>query len=55
MIQHIVLLKWKPGTTDEQIEAAFGQAQHWSMRSTAWSGSRWGATAARTTTATPTR
>ncbi len=27
MIQHIVLLKWKPGTTDDQIEAAFGQAQ----------------------------
>ena len=27
MIQHIVLLKWKPGTTEEQIEAAFGQAQ----------------------------
>ena len=27
MIQHIVLLKWKPGTTDGQIEAAFGQAQ----------------------------
>jgi len=27
VIQHIVLLKFKPGTTDEQIEAAFGQAQ----------------------------
>ena len=27
MIQHIVLLKWKPGTTDEQIDRAFGQAQ----------------------------
>ncbi len=27
MIQHIVLLKWKPGTTDQQIEAAFGEAQ----------------------------
>lgn len=27
MIQHIVLLKWKPGTTDEQIDAAFGQAR----------------------------
>jgi hypothetical protein len=27
VIQHIVLLKWKPGTTDDQIEAAFGQAQ----------------------------
>lgn len=27
MIQHIVLLKWKPGTTDEQIDAAFGEAQ----------------------------
>jgi Stress responsive A/B Barrel Domain len=27
VIQHIVLLKWKPGTTDEQIDAAFGQAQ----------------------------
>ena len=26
MIQHIVLLKFKPGTTDEQIDAAFGQA-----------------------------
>ena len=27
MIQHIVLLKWKPGTTDAQIDAAFGKAQ----------------------------
>ena len=27
MIQHIVLLKWKPGTTDAQIDEAFGQAQ----------------------------
>lgn len=27
MIQHIVLLKWKPGTTDAQIDAAFDQAQ----------------------------
>lgn len=27
MIQHIVLLKWKPGTTDAQIDAAFGEAQ----------------------------
>jgi Stress responsive A/B Barrel Domain len=27
VIQHIVLLKWKPGTTDEQINAAFVQAQ----------------------------
>ena len=27
MIQHIVLLKWKPGTTDAQIGEAFGQAQ----------------------------
>lgn len=27
MIQHIVLLKWKPGTTDEQIDVAFSQAQ----------------------------
>lgn len=27
MIQHIVLLKWKAGTTDAQIDAAFGQAQ----------------------------
>lgn len=26
MIQHIVLLKWKPGTTDTQIDAAFDQA-----------------------------
>ena len=26
MIQHIVLLKWKPGTTDAQIDAAFDQA-----------------------------
>jgi hypothetical protein len=27
VIQHIVLLKWKDGTTDEQIDAAFGHAQ----------------------------
>ena len=27
MIQHIVLLKWKPGTTDAQIDEAFGQAR----------------------------
>jgi Stress responsive A/B Barrel Domain len=27
VIQHIVLLKWKPGTTDEQIDDAFGRAQ----------------------------
>src|SRR5204863_1284301 len=27
VIQHIVLLKWKPGTTDAQIDAAFDQAQ----------------------------
>ena len=27
MIQHIVLLKFKPGTTDAQIEAAFEPAQ----------------------------
>jgi Lhr-like helicase len=27
VIQHIVLLKWKPGTTDEQIDAAFSEAQ----------------------------
>jgi Stress responsive A/B Barrel Domain len=27
VIQHIVLLRWKPDTTDEQIDAAFGQAQ----------------------------
>ncbi len=27
MIQHIVLLKWKPGTTNAQIEDAFNQAQ----------------------------
>jgi hypothetical protein len=27
VIQHIVLLKWKPDTTDVQIDAAFGQAQ----------------------------
>jgi hypothetical protein len=26
VIQHIVLLKWKPGTTDAQIDAAFDQA-----------------------------
>lgn len=27
MIQHIVLLKWKAGTTDAQIDGAFGEAQ----------------------------
>jgi Lhr-like helicase len=27
VIQHIVLLKWKPETTDEQITAAFEQSQ----------------------------
>ena len=27
MIQHIVLLKWKPTTTDEQIDEAFSHAQ----------------------------
>lgn len=27
MIQHIVLLKWKPGTTDAQIEVAFAGAR----------------------------
>ena len=27
MIQHIVLLKWKPETNDAQINAAFSQAQ----------------------------
>ena len=27
MIQHIVLLKWKPGTTDAQIDDAFRRAQ----------------------------
>jgi hypothetical protein len=26
VIQHIVLLKWKPGTTDAQIDAAFAHA-----------------------------
>ncbi len=25
MIQHIVLLKWKPGTSDQQVDGAFGQ------------------------------
>jgi hypothetical protein len=28
VIQHIVLLKWKPETTEEQILAAFRQAEH---------------------------
>ena len=28
MIQHIVLLKWKPDTTEEQILAAFRRAEH---------------------------
>ncbi len=27
MIQHIVLLKWKAGTTEAQIDAAFGETQ----------------------------
>jgi hypothetical protein len=27
LIQHIVLLKWKAGTTDAKIDEAFGQAQ----------------------------
>lgn len=27
MISHIVLIKWKPDVTDEQIATAFGQAQ----------------------------
>jgi hypothetical protein len=27
VIQHIVLLKWKPGTTDEQVLDAFAQAR----------------------------
>jgi hypothetical protein len=27
MIQHIVLIKWKPDVTDEQIAAAFAQSQ----------------------------
>ncbi len=27
MIQHIVLLKWKAGTTDAEIDTAFGHAQ----------------------------
>jgi hypothetical protein len=27
VIQHIVLLKWKPGTTDEQVMEAFGGAR----------------------------
>jgi hypothetical protein len=26
VIQHIVLIRWKPGTTDEQIAAAFDEA-----------------------------
>jgi len=28
VIQHIVLLKWKPDTTEEQILAAFRRAEH---------------------------
>ena len=28
MIQHIVLLKWKPGTAEERILTAFRQAEH---------------------------
>jgi hypothetical protein len=28
VIQHIVLLKWRPGTTDEQVLEAFGQARN---------------------------
>ncbi len=27
MIQHIVLLKWKAGTTDQQVDAVFAQAE----------------------------
>jgi Stress responsive A/B Barrel Domain len=27
VIQHIVLLKWKPGTTEEQVLEAFGEAR----------------------------
>jgi hypothetical protein len=27
VLQHIVLIKWKPGTTDEQIDAAFAEAR----------------------------
>jgi hypothetical protein len=27
LIQHIVLVKWKPGTTEEEILAAFGDAR----------------------------
>ena len=27
MIQHIRLIKWKPGTTEEQIHAAFAEAR----------------------------
>jgi hypothetical protein len=28
VIQHIVLLKWKPETTEEEVLAAFRQAEH---------------------------
>ena len=28
MIQHIVIVKWKPGTTDDQILEAFRNARH---------------------------
>ena len=28
MIQHIVLVKWKPGTDEEQVLSAFAQARH---------------------------
>jgi len=28
MVQHIVLLKWKPGTSEDAILEAFEQAQH---------------------------
>jgi hypothetical protein len=28
VIQHIVLVKWKPGTDEEQVRNAFAQARH---------------------------
>jgi Lhr-like helicase len=28
VIQHIVLVKWKPGTDEEQVLSAFAQARH---------------------------
>ena len=28
VVQHIVLLKWKPGVSDEAILQAFGHAKH---------------------------